>query len=141
MACPCFFPVEPLPPSGKQRPPAPLGDRWTGLCCAGAETGWMPDPVAIREICNFGYAAGKCPRFPAGGPDAVRFTISHDQAGLIRIYWVVEKSHLPFAHGPLEYSRTDACFTVPHPDAAIARQAQAYISSYLRRIGDDSSRA
>jgi hypothetical protein len=66
----------------------------------------------------------------------VRFAISHDQDGLIRIYWVMEKSHLPFAQGPLEYSRVDGCFKTAHPDTRIAQQAQAYLSSYLRRKGE-----
>jgi hypothetical protein len=53
--------------------------------------------------------------------DAVRFCISHDRDGLIRISWVMEKDHLPFA---------------PHPDVRVTQQARAYISSYLRRIED-----
>ena len=66
----------------------------------------------------------------------MRFTISQDRDGLIRIYWVVEKDHLPFAHGPLEYSRADARFKNPDPDVLLAQQAQAYVSSYLRRKED-----
>jgi hypothetical protein len=68
--------------------------------------------------------------------DAVRFCISHDHDGLIRIYWVMEKDHLPFAHGPLEYSRAKSGFLAAHPDVRVTQQARAYISSYLRRIED-----
>jgi len=32
----------------------------------------------------------------------------------------------------LEYSRADAGFKTPHPDACVTRQAQAYVGSYLR---------
>jgi len=90
----------------------------------------------MQQLCNLGYAREKCPRFPGDGADAVRFSISRDQDGIIGIYWVVEKDHLPFAHGPLEYSREAACFIPPHIDDRVAQQAQAYINSYLRRKED-----
>jgi len=134
MACPWFYPVERLKPGpGKKSPPAPLGDLQSGICHAAAE--WAPDPDTLQHLCNFGYAREKCPRFPADGPDAVRFSIAQDQDGLIRIYWVVENNHLPFTHGRLEYSRTEACFRSSHSDARITQQAQAYVDSYLRRKG------
>jgi len=116
----------------------PLGDAWCGICQAEPESEWRPDPGTLQQLCNFGYAKEKCGHFPGGGPDAVRFTIARDQDGVIRISWVVEKDHLPFAHGPLEYSRADGCFTTAHPDARIAQQAHAYLSSYLRRKQDST---
>ena len=132
MACPYFYPLERAPQSGKKLPPAPLGDVWSGACHADADE-WRPDPQTARELCNFGYARGRCARLPGDGPDAVRFTISHDRRGLIGIYWVVEKDHLPHAHGPLQYSEAQAGFVNAHPDACIARQAEAYLSSYCDR--------
>lgn len=123
-----------MPRSAASRtPPMPLGDPWAGTCHALPGGDWRPDPNTLRELCNFGYAREKCGRVPPGSPDAVRFSISHDREGVIRIYWVVEKDHLPFAHGPLEYSRADEAFREAHPDCRLVRQAQAYISSYLRR--------
>jgi hypothetical protein len=113
----------------------PLGDSWSGVCLAAPAGEWLPDPLTLQQFCNFGYAREKCARVPAAGPDAVRFGISHDQNGIVRIYWVVEKDHLPFAHGPLEYSRAEAGFRTAHPDACITQQAQAYVSGYLRRKG------
>jgi hypothetical protein len=84
--------------------------------------------------CNLGYARGECARFPAGeGPDAVRFTISGHESTAIRIYYVVERDHHPFAHGRLEYSPAAAGFVTPPETAALERQAQAYVESYLRR--------
>jgi hypothetical protein len=136
MACPCFYPVDRIAQTETKSPPAPLGDIFTGVCRARAEGEWLPDPVTARQLCNFGYARARCPRFPGDGADAVRFSISKDQDGFIGIYWVVEKNHLPWGHGPLEYSREAACFTLAHPDARLARQAQAYVSSYLRRKGE-----
>ena len=136
MACPCFYPVERIRQTGQKSPPGPLGDFWSGICRAQPEREWLPDAATAERLCNFGYASEKCPRFPADGADAVRFSISRDQDGMIGIYWVVEKNHLPFAHGPLEYSREAARFTLPHTDARVAQQAQAYVSSYLRRKED-----
>jgi hypothetical protein len=137
MACPCFFPVERMPQAtGKRIPPMPLGDPWSGVCRAMPAGEWLPDPNTLQQLCNFGYAREKCARVPAESPDAVRFGISNDSQGIVRIYWVMEKDHLPFAHGPLEYSRADAGFQCAHPDACVTQQAQAYVSSYLRRKED-----
>jgi len=88
----------------------------------------------LRDLCNLGYAAQQCARFPANdGADAVRFTIARDDSGLIGLYYVAEKNHLPHSHGPLEYSRAAGVFTVAHGDAMLQRQAEAYLASYLRR--------
>ncbi len=122
--------------TGKKTPPMPLGDAWSGVCRAAPGAEWLPDPHTLHQFCNFGYAREKCVRVPAAGPDAVRFGISHDQDGIVRIYWVMEKDHLPFAHGPLEYARAENGFRTTHPDACVAQQAQAYVSGYLRRKGD-----
>lgn len=116
----------------------PLGDSWSGCCRAVPGSEWVPDRHTVQQLCNFGYAREKCARVSADLPDAVRFSISHDREGLIRIYWVVEKNHLPFAHGPLEYSRADAAFTAAPSDDCLAQQARAYVTSYLRRT--ESSR-
>src|ERR1035438_1653010 len=102
----------------------PLGDAWSGVCRAAPDREWLPDANTLQQLCNFGYAREKCARVPADTPDAVR------------IYWVMEKDHLPFAHGPLEYSRAEADFWTAHPDACITQQALAYLGSYLHRKGD-----
>jgi hypothetical protein len=83
----------------------PLGDAWSGVCRAAAAGEWLPDPQTVQQFCNFGYAREKCARVPVDGPDAVRFGISNDREDLIRIYWVMEKDHLPFAHGPASRNR------------------------------------
>jgi hypothetical protein len=141
MACPCFFPVERMPQAtGKRTPPMPLGDAWSGVCRARPGGEWLPDPGTLQQLCNFGYARGKCARVPADAPDAVRFGISSDCGGLIRVHWVIEKEHLPFGHGPIEYSRADAGFRPAHPDTCVSQQAQAYVSAYLRRKEDSHRR-
>jgi hypothetical protein len=122
--------------TGMRTPPMPLGDSWSGFCHAAPAAEWQPDPNTLQQLCNFGYARAKCPRVPADGPDAVRFSVSNDRDGILGIYWVMEREHLPFAHGPLEYAHAQAGFLAAHPDACVARQAQSYVASYLRRKGD-----
>ncbi|MFN7993717.1 MAG: hypothetical protein U0Q18_08965 [Bryobacteraceae bacterium] len=113
--------------------PAPLGDLWSGLCKATEGTDHTPDSSTLRQFCNFGYARSKCGRCPSEGPDAVRFCISKDRDDFISIYWVMEKDHLPFGHGSLEYSRAGGRMSAAGADAGLVRQAEAYVSSYLLR--------
>jgi hypothetical protein len=112
-------------------PLLPLGDWWNGACRAAPDT-----PATTCDTnCNFGYARGVCARFPAGeGPDAVRFTISSHEGPTVRIYYVVERDHHPFAHGRLEYSLTASAFETPLESGTLMRQAEAYVESYLRRM-------
>lgn len=112
----------------------PLGGHWTGICRAIPGPAAQPDAATLRALCNLGYARGFCPCFPEGdGPDAVRFTISADDGATLRLYYVVERNHHPFAHGPLTYSQTLAAFAEPPADRNLRVQAQAYVESYLRR--------
>ncbi len=134
MACPYFYPVEARAGSAM----LPLGAWWKGVCLAvpgapPAETGAAGDSFCDTN-CNLGYARGECARFPAGeGPDAVRFTISSHESTAIHIYYVIERDHHPFAHGRLEYAPATAAFVTPPETVTLARQAQAYVESYLRR--------
>jgi hypothetical protein len=112
----------------------PLGDSWAGTCLAVSSSPWQPDEAMLRPLCNLGYARGSCRRFPSGdGPDAVRFTISRDEGACLRLYYVVERDHHPFAHGPLEYAVSIGVFTGTPLGETLNRQAQAYVESYLRR--------
>ena len=134
MACPYFYPVEARAESGM----LPLGDWWKGVCHAvpGAPyaVGGGSCDSACDTYCNLGYARGECARFPEGeGPDAVRFTISSHESTVIRISYVLERDHHQFAHGRLAYSLTAAGFVTPPESGTLARQAQAYVESYLRR--------
>ena len=75
-----------------------------------------PDAAALLPLCNLGYARGACPLFPgADGPDAVRFTISQESGSVVRLYYVLERDHHPFPHGPLEFAGARA-FTDPPAD-------------------------
>jgi hypothetical protein len=113
----------------------PLGGAWAGICRATADDPWQPGEPALERRCNLGYARGECARFPQGdGPDAARFTISSDDGATLRLYYVLERDHHPFAHGPLEYSIAAAAVVpaVGRGDTLDA-QAAAYAASYLRR--------
>jgi hypothetical protein len=135
MSCPYFYPEAPRSlASHSQAAMLPLGDEWTGVCQAAPEPNSQPDAATLHGLCNLGYARGACGRFPEGdGPDAVRFTISSDDGATLRLYYVMEQNHHPFAHGPLAYSRIGAAFAESPADQTLRGQAQAYISSYLRR--------
>jgi hypothetical protein len=112
----------------------PLGDDWAGACLAIPEPVSQPDGATLRALCNLGYARGICHRFPEGdGPDAVRFSISSDDGATLRLYYVVEQNHHPFAHGPLTYSRALAAFAELPVSQTLCGQAGAYVESYLRR--------
>jgi hypothetical protein len=114
----------------------PLGDRWAGVCRAVPDRPWQPDETMLGQLCNLGYARGTCARFPSGeGPDAVRFTVSRDEGASLRIYYVLERDHHPFAHGALDYSVAGGVFVSPPAGETMSRQAQAYVESYLRREG------
>ncbi|MEO8596342.1 MAG: hypothetical protein ABI759_23695 [Candidatus Solibacter sp.] len=112
----------------------PLGDWWQGSCHAIADSPVEAAGGGGDAQCNLGYARGHCDRFPAGdGADAVRFTISGHERALLRIYYVAERDHHPFAHGALEYSLAGSSLVEPPSSAVLARQAEAYVESYLRR--------
>jgi hypothetical protein len=132
MPCPYFMPSEHL--VWPNAPKLPLGDPYTGECRADAAGQGKPGIAALKDLCNLGYARGRCDRFPQGdGPDAVRFAVVRDAGGWIRILWVREQDHHPLDHGPLDYSLAGQSFTGAHPDTAVLRQAEAYVASYLRR--------
>jgi hypothetical protein len=137
MSCPYFYPLEPRGSLGAaQSAMLPLGDLWTGQCRASPLHPCQPEESALRPLCNLGYARENCARFPSSpeAPDAVRFTISGHQDSLLRLYYVIERDHHPFAHGPLEYSTARGCFLVLPGGETFGRQALAYVESYLRRI-------
>lgn len=121
MACPYFVPTQPIRTGA--RVTLPLGDAYEGECRAGVR----PGRAHVLNVCNLGYAAGRCEGF-SGGPDAVRFSIRDDGGGALRIWYVVERGHLPWSHGMLEYPAGPGC-----ADPVLARQAEAYVESYLRR--------
>ncbi len=135
MACPYFFPVEKFADKAWAKPPRlPLGDPYTGLCCADPLREWRPDEATLRDLCNRGYARRRCSRFPDdASPDAVRFTVSADLGSVLKLYYVIEKNRSPVEHGPMEYSSETGQLLPDTAGGLLQKQAQAYIDSYLRR--------
>jgi hypothetical protein len=73
-----------------------LGEAWAGVCVAPGFASQEPAEQEQREICNTGYARGRCHRFPLNAEaDAVRFSASRDGG----ILYVLEKDHAPVRHG------------------------------------------
>jgi hypothetical protein len=131
MACPWFYPLERL---GAARSIMPLGDAWEGECRASGGEASVPDRARLLESCNMGYARPACPRFPEnGGPDAVRFAVAAHREGRVRLDCVHEKDYLPFGRAALDWDLAGGRFGAPPADALLARQAWAYLSSYLLR--------
>ncbi|HWB84925.1 MAG TPA: hypothetical protein VG675_12340 [Bryobacteraceae bacterium] len=135
MACPYFYPVEHGACTNDPKSAMlPLGDEWVGTCHAASAGPCRPDEGMQRARCNFGYARGNCRHFPADdGPDAVRFAVAADEDGLVRIRYVLERNHHPFANGTVEYSRASGVLTDPPAADLLRRQAQAYAESYVQR--------
>jgi hypothetical protein len=121
--------------AGWVRPPRfPLGDPFGGACHAHPAEIVEPPEARQRELCNCGYARGRCDRFPGDSPaDAVRFSITDDTPNRLLMVYVVEKDHAPTEHGTLEYLIADARLEGPSISDVLVQQARAFLESYLRR--------
>jgi hypothetical protein len=91
-----------------------LGGAWSGFCAALAGGSFEPPESVQRELCNCGYARGKCAYFPEGdSADAVRFASQGD-----RFIYILEKDHAPVAFG---------LFHEADHGAAIVAQARVFL--------------
>ncbi len=135
MACPFFVPAEPLGGGRWLRAPRfPLGEAYRGVCQARAEP-FTPPESWLEEICNCGYARRRCGRFPAGAPDAVRFSLLGEDHQSIQIVYIVERDHAPQSHGTLQYCKATAGLS---PAAGrLEAQARAFIAAHLRRASQE----
>jgi len=118
---------------GLHAPRMPLGDAYRGTCHADDDVVIEPAESDQREMCNCGYARGRCSRFPAGAAnigDAVRFSVTHDADGVVRLIWIVESAHSPNAFGSLEYSIPRAELA-GSAEALVIAQARVFVDSYL----------
>ncbi len=122
MACPYFQPVKRLDAGGWDPPPRlPLGDAWSGFCLALAAGSFEPPESVQRELCNCGYARGKCAYFPSeSAADAVRFASQALENGAPKTIYILEKDHAPLAFG--EYRESE------HGTAVVA-QARAFLEN------------
>jgi hypothetical protein len=141
VACPFFVPSRRLEITGWVRPPRfPLGDPFGGACHANPADVTEPPESHQRELCNCGYARGRCDRFPGdSAADAVRFSVTDDTAARLLVVYVVEKDHAPAEHGTLEYSVADARLDGPYISDVLVQQARAFLESYLHRRARSAS--
>lgn len=117
-------------------PRLPLGGLYRGVCYARTEP-FVPSESSRDDLCNCGYARGRCDRFPDGAADAVRFSALSDTGGRLRLIYIIEKNHAPAESGTLEYSLAEARLEVD-PSRLLAVQGQAFVQSYLRFSGSTS---
>ena len=75
--------------------------------------------------------AGDSPTMP--GPTRFASPSPAIEEAVLGIYYVAERDHHPFEQGPLVYSLSGHALLEPPARAALARQAEAYAESYLRR--------
>lgn len=109
----------------------PLGDTYTGVCHARPGDPIDPPGACQREFCNRGYARGQCECFPPDATaDAIRFSITGEEDGRVRLVYVMEKDHKPVEHGPLEFTET---LRGAEGREILAAQAGAFLESYRRR--------
>jgi hypothetical protein len=117
MACPFFKPLRQLDAAGwRPAPRMPLGAIWGGECCANAAAPFEPPEAGQRDLCNLGYARGRCRHFPAeAAADAVRFS-PEERGGAVRLLYILEREHVPVEFGAAE--------ALPEP---LATQAAAFM--------------
>jgi hypothetical protein len=137
MSCPYFIPTEIL--AGAQWPHRarlPLGDGWTGHCCATADS-LSPTEDEVRDFCNLGYAlhyVSKCTRCPESRDwDAVRVGVIAEDGPTVRLDYVCERDFAPIEHGVLSYDRAAAQWISSHVDARVQRKAEAYLRIWMER--------
>ena len=123
------------------RPPRfPLGDPFGGACHAQPAEIVEPSETRQHELCNYGYARGRCDRFPGGSAaDAVRFSVTDETPTRVLLVYVVEKDHAPVEHGTLEYAISDGFLNGPSISDVLAQQARAFLESYLSRRARSAS--
>jgi hypothetical protein len=135
VACPFFMPQDRLDDSAwKHAPRLPLGDAYRGVCHSDPSHPFDPRDTARRDLCNYGYARGRCDRFPPdSSADAIRFSVAGDENGRIRLVYIAEKDHAPAQHGSVESSVEEIQSIRVSENELISKQARVFLESYLRR--------
>jgi len=137
MACPFFYPLEPME-RGRwtSRPDAPLGDGFAGQCRANEGKAIIPGDHIQKEHCNFGYP-DSCPYFPKQHPfQAVRFAMTGGNNERMVAKYVLENNRRPYSHGELIYNVTNRRIENPHSNPIIHRQSICYFETFLKKKGD-----
>jgi len=125
MSCPFFLPQHILDSSAwNPAPRLPLGEAWGGTCCAPPAGPFDPREDVVRELCNMGYARGRCEFFPAGTVgDAIRFSMRKGATEPPSVVYVIERDHSPIEHGDFDPGQTASI---------LAAQGRAFIESHKR---------
>ena len=77
-----------------------------------------PPESVQHDLCNCGYARGRCAHFPAeSSADAVRFALEPET---LKLRYILEKDHAPLAFGE---------FLESEHGAAMVAQARAFLGS------------
>jgi hypothetical protein len=145
VACPYFLPEQELVQLGFPHPQRlPLGAAWRGSCSAPGQVGGIPNEDELKNGCNLGYARG-CKRLPMERTaDAVRFAIVRERGSEIEVRYAYERNYEPGDHGSLQFKLADGAWTASSAETQLARMAQCFLQSYLRREGrlkeDDDGR-
>ena len=128
MACPFFEPRQKLDPGPWTHiPRLPLGAAYSGVCRARPGQAHEPSEDHQRELCNCGYARGRCSDFPPNAAaDAVRFSAKSAHV----IVYILEKDHAPLRHGVLEFPAAVV------EDALLLSQARAFVQNHLGNESD-----
>jgi hypothetical protein len=113
-------------------PRLPLNDAYRGQCLA-ADEPFDPPESSQRDLCNCGYARRQCDRFPAGAPDAVRFSVASQTETSLQLVYIVERDYSPDHHGLLQYSVAEARISGDSSEL-LSAQARAFAAAYLRRV-------
>ncbi len=130
--CPYFLPRAPAEWLGSY-PRLPLGQAFRGECRAPGPP-LEPDGALLFEVCNTGYAAPRCSRFPPASPaEAVRFHLAAQREARLVILYVTERAGWPVEHGELEYDPAEDTLMPAPADAALAAQARAFARTCLAR--------
>jgi hypothetical protein len=134
------MPVEPLEHADwLHAPRLPLGDAYRGVCHSQPQDLFAPTESDQRDLCNCGYARGRCGRLPVDAPDAVRFSLSGNAEGNLRIVWIVEKNCSPVEFGTLEYAGDKLSSESFSAAPLLTAQATAFVRSYLDRASKQQS--
>ena len=135
MSCPFFIPREAADDIAFPHPGRlPLGRGWRGACSVPGHEQATLGPKEL-ESCNLGYAKS-CSRLPRErSSDAMRFAVVRDSKGQVSVEFVLEREHLPVAHGRLQFDRQSRNWTPPHPDERIQSKAERFLEAYLKRTG------
>lgn len=134
MACPFFFPLEPMDRRRwPGRPETPLGEAFSGECRTIGKTPMVPDDSIQKEHCNFGYP-DDCPYFPKQHPyQAIRFAIIHDKNEKIVASYIMENNHQPHRHGELIFNTSSRQIENPHSNPIVHRQSLCYFEAFLKK--------